>query len=181
MNVGSQEHKSSLNYKMMSSPNNNKEAFSYIVKLLSAREYSEHKLREKLRTKKFPANEIDEAINEVKAKGYLREEVYAEGRVRGFMNKAYSVNYIKQKLAQEHLTLSEEAIQEIFEDNNVSTEDQIERLVRKKVGSKTNLDFDQQGKILRYLISKGHDFSTSKKVMKNVLGANMNDFEQHDS
>jgi regulatory protein len=153
-----------------------KEAFSYIVKLLSAREYSEHKLREKLRTKKFPANEIEEALIEIKAKGYLREDVYAEARVRSFMNKAYSVDYIRQKMAQERLTISEEQIQEIFEDNDMSEETQIEGLVRKKIGSKTNLDFDQQGKVLRYLISKGHDFSTSKKVLKNVLGNNMEDF-----
>lgn len=157
-----------------------KEAYSYIVKLLSSREYSEHKLREKLRTKKFPANEIDDALTEIKAKGYLREEVYTESRVRGLMNKAYSPNYIRQKLAQEKLTVSEEEIQEIFQENHVSEEEQIERLVKKKVGSKTNLDFDQQGKILRYLISKGHDFSTSKKVLKATLGANLDDFPNPD-
>jgi regulatory protein len=157
-----------------------KEAYSYIVKLLSSREYSEHKLREKLRTKKFPANEIDDALTEIKAKGYLREEVYTEGRVRGLMNKAYSPNYIRQKLAQEHLSVSEEEIQEIFQENHVSEEEQIERLVKKKLGTKTNLDFDQQGKILRYLISKGHDFSTSKKVLKATLGANLDEFSGPD-
>lgn len=158
-----------------------KEAYSYIVKLLSAREYSEHKLREKLREKKFPANEIDNAIDEIKAKGYLREEVYTESRVRSFMNKAYSVSYIRQKMAQEHLTITEEEIQEIFDNNDMSEESQVERLVRKKIGSKTNLDFDQQGKILRYLISKGHDFSISKKVLKTVIGENMADFNSFDS
>ncbi|MBC7427213.1 MAG: RecX family transcriptional regulator, partial [Bacteriovorax sp.] len=68
-------------------------------------------------------------------------------------------------------------IQEIFEENHVNEEEQIERLVKKKLGSKTNLDFNEQGKILRYLISKGHDFSTSKKVLKNTLGSNMSEFE----
>lgn len=158
-----------------------KEAFTYIVKLLSAREYSEHKLRTKLREKKFPANEIDDAITEIKTKGYLREEVYTEARVRGLMNKAYSVNYIRQKMAQEHLSISEDQIQEIFEDNDTNEEDQIERLVRKKIGSKTELDFDQQGKVLRYLISKGHNFAISKKVLKTVLGANMGEFDSFDS
>jgi regulatory protein len=161
----------------MATEKSNKEAYSYIVKLLSSREYSEHKLREKLKTKKFPANEIDDAITEIKAKGYLREEVYTEGRVRGLMNKAYSVNYIRQKMAQEHLNVSEEEIQEIFNENDISEEEQIERLVRKKLGTKTNLDFVQQGKILRYLISKGHDFSTSKKVLKTVIGENMAEFD----
>ncbi len=152
-------------------------AFTYIVKLLSAREYSEHKLREKLKEKKFPANEIEDALSEVKARGYLKEEVYAEARIRGFMNKSYSINYIRQKMAQEHLSVDEDTIQEIFEDNQMSEEQQIERLARKKIGTKTSLDFNDQSKILRYLISKGHDFSLSKKVLKSVLGENAADFE----
>lgn len=158
-----------------------KEAYSYIVKLLSAREYSEHKLREKLRTKKFPANEVDDALAEIKSRGYLREDVYTEARVKGFMNKAYSINYIRQKMAQERLTISEESIQEIFDEHHMSEEQQIERLVRKKLGTKTNLDFDQQGKILRYLISKGHDFSTSKKVLKAMIGENIADFDSQNA
>jgi regulatory protein len=152
-------------------------AFTYIVKLLSAREYSEHKLREKLKEKKFPANEIEEAISEIKVRGHLKEEVYTEARIRGFMNKSYSVNYIRQKMAQEHLSISEETIQEIFEDNNMSEEQQIERLARKKIGIKTDLDYDQQSKILRYLISKGHDFSLSKNVLKSVIGESSANFE----
>jgi regulatory protein len=152
-------------------------AFTYIVKLLSAREYSEHKLREKLKEKKFPANEIEEAISEIKVRGHLKEEVYTEARIRGFMNKSYSVNYIRQRMAQEHLSISEETIQEIFEDNNMSEEQQIERLARKKIGIKTDLDYDQQSKILRYLISKGHDFSLSKNVLKYVIGESSANFE----
>ena len=152
------------------------QAYSYIVKLLSAREYSEHKLREKLKEKKFPANEIDDALTEIKARGYLRENVYTEARIRGFMDKCYSISFIKQKLAQEHVSVTEEAIQEVFDEYHMSEEQQIERLAKKKVGQKTEMDFDQQGKVLRYLISKGHDFSLSKKVLKSVIGENHADF-----
>ena len=150
-------------------------AYTYIVKLLSSREYSEHKLREKMKEKKFPANDIEEALNEVKTRGYLREDVYTEARIKGFMNKAYSVSYIRQKMAQERLSVTDEKIQEVFDEYHMSEDQQIERLVRKKLGTKTNLDFDQQGKILRYLISKGHDFSLSKKVLKAMIGENQAD------
>lgn len=144
-------------------------AYSYIVKLLSARDYSEYKLREKLKEKKFPANEIDDALTEIKARGYLREEAYNEARIRGFMNKNYSPNYIKQKLNQEHLDVNVEQIEELFSENQVSTEDQIEVLVRKKMHGKTEFDYEGQNKILRYLISKGHDFDESKRVLKAVI------------
>ncbi len=147
----------------------NNKAYSYLVKLLSARDYSEHKLREKLREKKYPPNEIDSAIDEIKAKGYLREEAYAEARVKAFMNKGYSPDYIRQKLAQEHMTVTDEAIEEIFSEYRVSVEDQIDRLVRKKMHGKTEFDFDGETKILRFLLSKGHDFGTSKKVMKAII------------
>ena len=137
----------------MNTPSN--KAYLYLIKLISFRDYSEHKLREKLREKKYPANEIDSAINEIKTKGYLKEELYTEARVKGFMNKGYSPNYIRQKLAQEHLTV---------------TEEEIDRLARKKMHGKTEFDYEGQSKILRFLLSKGHDFGTSKKVLKSIIG-----------
>lgn len=148
-------------------------AYLYLIKLLSARDYSEHKLKEKLqekvRAKRFPAEDAESALNLVKEQGYLREEAYAEARVKGFMSKGYSPDYIRQKLAQERLTVTDQTIGEIFTEYRVSEEDQIERLARKKMGSKTEFDFDDETRILRFLISKGHDFSTSKKVLKSIL------------
>jgi len=148
-------------------------AYLYLIKLLSARDYSEHKLKEKLqekvRAKRFPADEAESALNLVKEQGYLREEAYAEARVKGFMSKGYSPDFIRQKLAQERLTVTDETIGEIFSEYRISEEDQIERLARKKMGSRTSFDFDDETRILRFLISKGHDFSTSKKVLKSLI------------
>ncbi|MGZ3808551.1 MAG: regulatory protein RecX [Bacteriovorax sp.] len=142
----------------------------YLVKLLSARDYSEYKLREKLREKKYSTEESESAINEIKSKGYLREEAYAEARVKAFMNKGYAPDYIRQKLALEHMTITDQEISDIFSEHRVNIEDQIDRLVRKKMPKKSEIDFDDQNKILRYLLSKGHDFGTSKKIMKMIIG-----------
>ena len=90
------------------------------------------------------------------------------------------MNHIRQRLSQEHVTVTDEEIQEVFDEYHISEEDQIERLAKKKIGTKTEMDFDQQGKVLRYLISKGHNFSLSKKVMKSVLGENLADFQNED-
>ncbi len=148
-------------------------AYLYLIKLLSARDYSEHKLKEKLqekiRAKRFDATEAASALNLVKEQGYLREEAYAEARVKGFMSKGYSPNFIRHKLSQEHLTVTDESIGEIFSEYRISKEDQIERLARKKMGTKTVFDFDDESRILRFLISKGHDFSSSKKVLKTLI------------
>jgi len=140
----------------------------YLVKLISSRDYSEHKLREKLKTRKFPANEIEDSINEIKNKGYLRENIYTESRVKAFMHKGYSPEYIRQKLALEHLTISTTEIEEVFIEHQTSQTDQIERLVRKKLQGKSDIDYDGENKILRFLISKGHDYSISKKILKTI-------------
>ena len=141
-------------------------AYSYIVKLLSSRDYSEYKLREKLKEKKFPANEIDDALNEIKARGYLRENLYIEARIRSLMNKNYSPIYILLKLNQEHLDANLEQIVEIFNENRVSTQDQIELLIKKKMQRNAEYDYEEQNKIIRYLLSKGHDFDESRKYLK---------------
>lgn len=147
----------------------NSKAYFYLIKILSSRDYSEHKLREKLRERKYPANEIDEVINEIKTKGYLKEDLYTEARIKGFMHKGYSIDYIRQKLAQEKLSVSIETIGAIFEEYRITEDQQIERLVLKKMGTKIPEDFEQESKILRYLIGKGHDFSRTKRILKGLI------------
>ena len=144
-------------------------AYSYIVKLLSSRDYSEYKIREKLKEKMFLDNEINDALNEIKARGYMRENAYNEARIRSLMNRNHSPSYILQKLNQEHLDTNLEQILEVFTENQVSTLDQIELLIKKKMHENRELDYEGQNKILRYLISKGHNFDESKKSLKSLL------------
>jgi regulatory protein len=146
-----------------------KTAYSYLIKILSSRDFSEHKLREKLRGRNYPANEIDEAIAEVKSKSFLREDNYIEARIKAFMNKGYSPKYIQQKLEQEHLQVAETLIEDVFIEHKLTVIDQIDRLIRKKMNLNKIIDFDAENKILRYLLSKGHDFGTSKKIMKTII------------
>ena len=147
----------------------NKKAYSYLIKVLSTRDLSEYKLREKLRLRDYPANEIDEAIEEVKNKNFLREDNYIEARIKAFMNKGYSPDYIKQKLAQEHLAIDQDQIDAVFLEHNLTPELQIQRLATKKIGNKENLDYEDQNKILRYLLSKGHELSLSRKILKLMI------------
>ena len=144
-------------------------AYLYLVKIISSRDYSEHKLREKLRERNHPADEIDTAINEIKARGFLREEVYAEARVKSFMEKGFSPDYIRQRLTEEHLTVTDEEIEAVFTEYHLTPKDQIDRLIRKKFQGKTEFDYAEENKILRNLLSKGHDFGDSKKIMKSII------------
>ena len=141
-------------------------AYLYLIRLLSSRDYSEFKLREKLREKQYPANEIDEAIAEIKAKNYLREDNYAEARAKAFMNKGYSPDYIKQKLAQEHVYVDEDFIQSIYSENRNDSEEQIRSLVEKKLRGKKLDSYEQEVKVIRFVLSKGHQIGAIKKILK---------------
>lgn len=146
-----------------------KKAYSYLVKILSFQDFSEHKLRKKLQGRNFSTEEIEEAITEVKSKNFLREDNYIEARIKAFMNKGYSPEYIQQKLSQEHLQVSEEIIQAVFNEYSLTTDEQIRRLATKKMRNDHVPDHDDQNKILRYLLSKGHDYSQSKKILKLMI------------
>ena len=151
------------------------QAYSYLVKILTGRDYSEHKLREKLREKKYSANEIEAAINEIKARGFLREEEYANARIRAFMNKGYSVSYIRQKLRQEHLDASDEVIQAIFEEHGETEGIQIRRLLTKKlrsVSADKDEAFKERQKAARYALSKGHNPGAVFKILKGNFNGN---------
>jgi regulatory protein len=147
----------------------NTSAYVYLVKILSSRDYSEYNLRQKLKDKIYSIDEIENAIFEIKSKGYLREDLYACSRIKIFMEKGYSPEYILQKMEQENITICIENINAVFTEYRISQEDQIERLVRKKMQDKSDFDIKSENKILRYLISKGHDFSLAKKIMTNIM------------
>lgn len=141
-------------------------AYLYLIRLLSSRDYSEYKLREKLREKQYPASEIDEAIEEIKAKNYLREDNYAEARAKAFMNKGYSPEFIKQKLAQEHVYVDEAFISAIYSENKNDSDYQVRALIEKKLRGKKLSDYEQEVKVIRFVLSKGHNIAAIKKVLK---------------
>lgn len=145
------------------------QAYNYLIKILSARDYSEHKLREKLKLRKHPANEIEAAIKEIKEKGYLREDAYSEARIKAFMKKGYSVNYIRQKLSQEHLKATDEQINEVFDEHDSSEIEQIKTLLAKKlrnISDDKEEAYKERQKAVRFALSKGHNPGAVFKILK---------------
>lgn len=148
-------------------------AYNYLVKLLSFRDYSEVKLREKLREKKFTPEESESAINELKSRGYLREDLYIEARIKGFMHKNCSASYIKQKLASEKLAIDFDLIYNIFEEHKIEEIDQINNLLDKKLKIPSNfqeLEYEERNKMfqkaIRYAVSKGHSPQSVFRIIK---------------
>ncbi|HLT23478.1 MAG TPA: regulatory protein RecX [Bacteriovoracaceae bacterium] len=146
----------------------NQRIYNYSIHLIARQDYSAYKLRQKLLSK--PDNskeEVDEVIEALKEKGYINEEAYKRLFVRKWMFKGESEDKIRRRGAQEKLTFTSEDFMMISQELGFNDDDSLQKLVAKKLRSKEiPSDFKErqklQDKILRFLISKGHDYSDAK-------------------
>lgn len=155
-----------------------KKAYSYAIKLLTGRDYSKPKLRQKLRERQYSAESINQVIAELERLNFIREDLYIEARIKGFMFKRCSPSYIVQKLAQESISIDESLVDQLFAEYSITVEQQILELIKKKcptplaIGA-NQLNYEEReklkNKVLRYLASKGHSFALSIKMLDDYL------------
>ena len=160
----------------------NKRIYNYSIHLLARQDYSEFKLRAKLRSKKdnLP-HEVDEVLEALKANGLLKEENYRRLFIRKWMMKGEAEDKIRKRGAQERLEFSTEEFQLVEQELGFNDEDSIEKLVAKKLRSKeipTDPSEKQKlrEKVLRFLISKGHDYSDAKNSLNKYLNSQNSDY-----
>jgi regulatory protein len=145
-------------------------AYDYCIYLLARQDYSEFKLRQKLRQKLFASPEIDETLLRLKTLGYLKEASYRRLFIRKWMMKGESEDKIRQRGAMEKLEFASEEFELVRKELGSSELDSIEKLVTKKLRNKAiPQDFVEQRKLrdktLRFLISKGHAFDDARRAI----------------
>lgn len=133
------------------------------IRLLARQDYSEYKLRKKLKEKKFIEEDIDKTIQEVIELNYLQEHEYRKARIRGFLRKGLADSFIFQKLAQEFCTTTQDEIDTIREEIGLSEQDQIQELLEKKLRGQNmeDLPINEKAKVIRFLSSKGHRYNSN--------------------
>lgn len=149
--------------------------YNYCIHLLARQDYSEYKLRQKLRSK--PQNlphMIDEALTKLKAKGLLREEAYRRLFIRKWMMKGESEDKIRKRGAMEKLNFADDEFEMVSQELGFNDDESLEKLVQKKLRTKEIPKdpkelFKLRDKVLRFLISKGHDFSDAKAAINQYL------------
>jgi regulatory protein len=153
----------------------NQRIYNYSIHLLGRRDYSQFKLRAKLRSKKdnLP-HEIEEVILKLKENGLLREENYRRLFIRKWMLKGESEEKIRRRGSLEKLEFDEDEFRHIEKELGFDESESIEKLVLKKIRSKEipkdpQEKFKLRDKILRFLISKGHCYEDSKKILVKIL------------
>ena len=139
------------------------------IKLLTIKDYSRSKLTQKLLDRGFELEEINEAIEQLKAELLFKEELYTDSRVRGLINKGYSAQYIQSRLYQEDITISLDEIYAIFEELKTCERAQVEKLVQKKIRTLSPAKMEEdpfkvKQKILYFLGTKGHQGDTANSV-----------------
>ncbi len=151
-----------------------KKAYNYCIYILSKRDYSTHKIRQKLKERKHTPELIETIIEDLVEKNYLREEEYKRQRIKQHILRGYANSFIIQKLNQEKLTAVDEEIDALRSEQDLHATDIIEYLIEKKLRGKeipTEWEDRQKlkAKVLRFLISKGHTYSDiSTKLNKRL-------------
>jgi len=146
----------------------NQRIYNYSIHLLARQDYSEFKLRQKLRSKKdnLP-HEVEEVIQKLNERGLLREENYRRLFIRKWMLKGEAEDKIRKRGAIEKLEFDDDEFKKVSEDLGFTDNDSVEKLLSKKLRSKeipssSEERFKLRNKMLRYLISKGHSYEDSK-------------------
>ncbi len=149
----------------------NQRIYNYSIHLIARQDYSEFKLRRKLRSKKdnLP-HEVDEVIEKLKANGLIKEESYRRLFIRKWMMKGEAEDKIKKRGAMEKLLFTSEEFRAIEIELGFTDDESLEKLIAKKLRSKeipTNPEekFKLRDKVLRFLISKGHSYEEAKKSL----------------
>jgi regulatory protein len=153
----------------------NQRIYNYSIHLLARQDYSEFKLRQKLRSKKdnLP-HEIEEVLVALKSRGLLREENYRRLFIRKWMMKGEAEDKIKKRGAMEKIEFDSSEFRAIEIELGFNDDDSIEKLIVKKLRSKVIPEdreekYKLRDKTLRFLISKGHDFQDAKKALDKYL------------
>lgn len=128
-------------------------AYQYSIKLLSKKDYSEFKLTQKLLKKNYDQFEVEEAIDILKEKRFLRDDIYSSDRAKSLIHKYYSNEYIIALLEKEHLKIDSHSIDELREEYSLTKDQVIKYLVQKKKNESKNIQ-----QIATYLSSKGFSF-----------------------
>lgn len=126
-------------------------ANSYLLYLLSKREYSEAEIRHKLQLKEYNTQEIEQAIEQAQANKWQSDERFAISYVRYRSQQGYGPRRLKQELQLKGV--KEWIISQAIDEAEVDFFELAERLFEKKRPS--HWDIKAKQKMWRYMVSHG--------------------------
>ncbi len=135
--------------------------------LLEKRDYTEYKLREKLREGEYPTAAMDEAIDYVKSYHYLDDERYARDYAT-YQVTLRSRRRIEQDLMQKGIDkgIIASVLEEIYAETDSDVElNQARKLLEKRHYSFQDADRKEQQKQMAFLLRKGYSMEVVQKAL----------------
>ncbi len=151
-----------------------KKAFDYAIRILSIKDYSVYKMKQKLTDRKHSFEEIQTTINRLIELNYLREDEYKRIRIKTLLVKNYSDNYILQKCAEEMLSINQDDINQIRSEYEIFDDDTINKLIEKKLRNKEipkgyEDKMKLKAKLYNFLFTKGYSQDCIQKAVSNYI------------
>lgn len=146
--------------------------------LLARREHSRLELYQKLKQRQFEPNVINAELDKLFEEGLQSDERFAEAFLRSRIDKGKGPNIILSELLQRGV---DELLASTVLDS-ISAEQWCEmayETMNKKLGNESELDYDKQLKLMKFLNYRGFTRSQIEKAknllsLKNTAGSNEN-------
>jgi regulatory protein len=151
------------------------QTYDRALNMLAFQARSARDLRRRLVQKGEPAEYVDRAIERLTAYGFLDDAQFARQLAR---SKVASQGASKRRLQQEMFKrgvareLADEAIAEVYEDEQVDEGTLVEAVARKKVRSLAKLDPEaRRRRLYAFLARRGYEGEAIRRAMRAVLDA----------
>jgi regulatory protein len=143
--------------------------------MLEARARAVTEMRRLLIKKGEPVDEVDAAIERLRASGLLDDANFARQLARSkAVGAGASKRRIQQELSKRGVTreISDAAIDAVFVEEQIDEADSIERVARKKLRTLSKLDAPtQKRRLYGFLARRGYDSDDIQRVLRVVLQA----------
>ena len=143
------------------------------LNMLAARARSAAELRRLLIRKGEPASQVDVAIDRLRTIGFLDDAAFARQFTRSkAVGGGLSRRRVQQELSKRGVArdVSDDAIEEVFTEEDVDEEASIERVARKKLRTLAKLEpAVQRRRLYGFLARRGYDADDIARVLRVVL------------
>lgn len=131
--------------------------------LLARREHGRAELARKLQQKGFETNDIEQALQELEARGYQNDQRYAESYARSRVQLGYGELYIRNALESQGIdrSLITTALQQLCAEEWT----ELAASVYQRRYAAVDIDQAEREKRLRFMMARGFSFSQVKLAM----------------
>ena len=140
--------------------------YQLALEILTRRDYSQHDLEQKLKSKNCDPNEIPNAVSELKKAGYLNDARYAESFIHSRRQKGYGPARISQELRIKGI--NDEIIAEALQITDNAWFTAAHHLWNKRFKGKLPTDFKDRARQTRFLLYRGFMREQIERIFKPI-------------